>query len=106
MRFSDIAGLDHIVMEMREIVKMLLGDSLYKKVGVRDWMYVCIRATNSHAGPSCFSFSLLISQCLFSRLVPKSQGASSSRGLPEPGRLTWHERSQGRQELRFSGATV
>ena len=32
VRFSDIAGLDHIVMEMREIVKMLLGDALYKKV--------------------------------------------------------------------------
>ena len=32
VRFSDIAGLDHIVMEMREIVKMLLGDALYKRV--------------------------------------------------------------------------
>ena len=32
VRFQDIAGLDHIVVEMREVVKMLLGDPLYKKV--------------------------------------------------------------------------
>lgn len=32
VRFADIAGLDHIVTEMKEIVKMLLGDPVYKKV--------------------------------------------------------------------------
>lgn len=33
VRFADIAGLDHVVIEMREVVKMLLGDALYTKVG-------------------------------------------------------------------------
>jgi ATP-dependent Zn protease len=32
VRFADIAGLDHIIFEMREVVKMLLGDALYKRV--------------------------------------------------------------------------
>lgn len=32
VRFTDIAGLDHIVVEMREIVKMLLNDPAYAKV--------------------------------------------------------------------------
>ena len=35
VRFKDIAGLDSIVTEMREIVKMLLGDPVYKKVGAK-----------------------------------------------------------------------
>lgn len=35
VRFADIAGLDHIVVEMREIVKMLLGDPLYERVGAK-----------------------------------------------------------------------
>lgn len=35
VRFKDIAGLDHIVVEMKEVVKMLLGDPLYKKVGAK-----------------------------------------------------------------------
>lgn len=35
VRFKDIAGLDHIVVEMQEVVKMLLGDPLYKKVGAK-----------------------------------------------------------------------
>ncbi len=32
MRFADIAGLDHIVVEMKEVVKMLLNDPVYAKV--------------------------------------------------------------------------
>jgi len=35
VRFADIAGLDHIVVEMREVVKMLLGDELYTRVGAK-----------------------------------------------------------------------
>lgn len=35
VRFSDIAGMDHIVFEMREIVKMLLRDPAYVKVGAK-----------------------------------------------------------------------
>ena len=42
VRFSDIAGLDHIVMEMREIVKMLLGDPLYKKVWIRSFLWALL----------------------------------------------------------------
>ncbi len=34
MRFADIAGLDHIVVEMREVVKMLLNDPVYVRVSV------------------------------------------------------------------------
>lgn len=34
VRFADIAGLDHIVLEMREIVKMLLNDPAYAKVSL------------------------------------------------------------------------
>jgi len=32
VRFKDIAGLNHILVEMREVVKMLLDDPAYKKV--------------------------------------------------------------------------
>jgi ATP-dependent Zn protease len=32
VRFKDIAGLDHIVVEMREVVKMLLNDPAYVRV--------------------------------------------------------------------------
>jgi len=35
VRFADIAGLDHIVLEMREVVKMLLNDPQYAKVGAK-----------------------------------------------------------------------
>lgn len=35
VRFSDIAGMDNIVFEMREVVKMLLGDAAYKRVGAK-----------------------------------------------------------------------
>lgn len=32
VRFKDIAGLNHILVEMREVVKMLLNDPAYAKV--------------------------------------------------------------------------
>ncbi len=35
VRFADIAGMDDIVYEMREVVKMMLGDSVYKRVGAK-----------------------------------------------------------------------
>lgn len=37
VRFQDIAGLDHIVVEMKEIVKMLLNDPAYVKVGIKSY---------------------------------------------------------------------
>jgi len=35
VRFKDIAGLNHILVEMREVVKMLLNDPAYAKVGAK-----------------------------------------------------------------------
>lgn len=35
VRFQDIAGMPGLVFEMREVVKMLLGDPAYKAVGAR-----------------------------------------------------------------------
>lgn len=35
VRFADIAGSPGLVFEMREVVKMLLGDDAYKRVGAR-----------------------------------------------------------------------
>ncbi|KIZ04815.1 cell division protease FtsH [Monoraphidium neglectum] len=35
VRFQDIAGMPGLVFEMREVVKMLLGDDAYKRVGAR-----------------------------------------------------------------------
>ncbi len=35
VRFSDIAGMDDIVFEMREVVKMMLGDEAYRRVGAK-----------------------------------------------------------------------
>ena len=35
VRFADIAGMEGIVFEMREVVKMLLGDPVYARVGAR-----------------------------------------------------------------------
>ncbi|KAL6751221.1 FtsH-like AAA+ protein [Haematococcus lacustris] len=35
VRFKDIAGLDHIVVEMKELVKILLRDPAYVKVGAK-----------------------------------------------------------------------
>lgn len=35
VRFADIAGMDDIVYEMREVVKMMLGDTVYKRVGAK-----------------------------------------------------------------------
>lgn len=35
VRFQDIAGMEGLVFEMREIVKMLLKDPVYMRVGAR-----------------------------------------------------------------------
>lgn len=35
VRYADIAGLDHILVEMKEIQKMLLDDPAYVKVGAK-----------------------------------------------------------------------
>jgi hypothetical protein len=35
VRFADVAGAPGLVFEMREVVKMLLGDAAYKRVGAR-----------------------------------------------------------------------
>lgn len=35
VRFQDIAGMPGLVFEMREVVKMLLGDAEYARVGAR-----------------------------------------------------------------------
>jgi ATP-dependent Zn protease len=45
VRFKDIAGLTHILVEMQEVVKMLLNDPAYAKVGVETvYMCPCLRA--------------------------------------------------------------
>jgi len=44
VRFNDIAGLNHILLEMREVVKMLLNDPAYAKVCARSCVCVCTRA--------------------------------------------------------------
>jgi cell division protease FtsH len=36
VRFADIAGLDHLVIEMKEVVRMLLNDPAYAKVRCSD----------------------------------------------------------------------
>lgn len=40
VRFKDIAGLTHIIVEMQEVVKMLLNDPAYAKVRMlrRNWV--------------------------------------------------------------------
>lgn len=35
VRFEDIAGMEFLVTEMREIVRMLKGDEAYKRVGAK-----------------------------------------------------------------------
>lgn len=35
VRFEDIAGMDFLVTEMREVVRMLKGDEAYKRVGAK-----------------------------------------------------------------------